>query len=279
MAMGLFFIYGCKSTKSAVDNSSTLQNTKEDMTYLRNISDSYQYSKNLTAKVKFEAGKDGRGISLSGTLRMRRDDVIQISLRALGIMEVARIELTPDYAMIIDRYHKCFVKEKYDSFDFLKTNGLNFYSMQALFWNELFCPGYNTIGENNLGIFKVQRSGESVYLSLKDEAKPHTALMNATTFIWQTNKEQKITSSDVRYKDRNGIVSKFSWYYGGFKKVRQRLFPTEQTLNISTTHTNIAATMTLSDVDTNEDWENRTNLSGKYVQVSFEELIENLKNL
>lgn len=280
LVMGLVGLYGCKSAKSAVGGYTAIQITKEDITYLRSISDNYQYSKNLTAKLKFNAGKDGEGFSLSGNLKMRRDDVIQISLRALGIMEVARIEFTPDYAMLIDRYHKCYVKEKYEAFDFLKTNGLNFYSMQALFWNELFCPGYNTIGESNLNIFKVNRSGESVYLSLRDEVKPKTALMKATSFTWQTNGNQsKITSSDVRYKDKNGVVSKFSWYYGEFKKIRQRLFPTEQTLSISTANTNIAATLTLSDLDTDENWETRTTLSGKYAQVTLEELLNNLKNL
>lgn len=59
--------------------------------------------------------------------------------------EVGRLEFTPDYVLVIDRMHKEYLKGDYNQLDFLRDNGLNFYSLQALFWNQALPPG-NTEG-------------------------------------------------------------------------------------------------------------------------------------
>ena len=52
---------------------------------------------NVTAKVRVRVAMGDRSISTTGTLRMRRNDVIQISLvdPLVGIAEVGRMEFTP----------------------------------------------------------------------------------------------------------------------------------------------------------------------------------------
>ncbi len=73
---------------------------------------------------------------------MRKDEVIRIQLfiPILGT-EVGSLEFTPDYVLIIDRLHKEYIKADYTQVDFLKKQGINFYSLQALFWNQLLLPG------------------------------------------------------------------------------------------------------------------------------------------
>ena len=63
---------------------------------------------NFTAKVKVRLRRDDKDISTTGTLRMRYDDVIQITLvdPLLGIAEVGRLELSPDNVLVIDRLNK-----------------------------------------------------------------------------------------------------------------------------------------------------------------------------
>lgn len=94
---------------------------------------------------------DGKSITLPGALRMRRDQVIrlQIFIPYIGT-EAARIEFTPDYVLVVDRLHKQYVKGDYNQLDFLRNNGLSFYSLQALFWNQLMLPGTNRVSEGDL---------------------------------------------------------------------------------------------------------------------------------
>jgi len=87
---------------------------------------------------------------------MRKDEVIRLQLLVPIIRsEVGRIEFTKDYVLFLDRIHKQYVKAKYNDVAFLKNNGINFYSLQALFWNQLFIPGQQRVGEHNLTLFKV----------------------------------------------------------------------------------------------------------------------------
>ena len=64
----------------------------------------------LSAKLNVTLLSDGKELSVGGTLRMKRDDVIQISLSAFFV-EVARLEITPDYILVLDRLGKQYVKK------------------------------------------------------------------------------------------------------------------------------------------------------------------------
>ena len=99
----------------------------------------------LTAKVKVDLEGMGKSISVNGQLRMKRDDVVQLSLTFLG-MEVGRMEFTPQDVLIIDRMNKQYVRAAYSEVGFLQRANLDFYALQALFWNELFIPGERNVG-------------------------------------------------------------------------------------------------------------------------------------
>ena len=59
-----------------------------------------------------------KDLSVNGTLRMKRNDVVQLSLTFLG-MEVGRMEFTPSDVLIIDRFNKQYVRASYDEVSFL----------------------------------------------------------------------------------------------------------------------------------------------------------------
>ena len=49
--------------------------------------------------------------------------------------------------------HKEYIKADYTQVDFLKKQGISFYSLQALFWNQLLLPGERTVKESDLKKF------------------------------------------------------------------------------------------------------------------------------
>lgn len=107
----------------------------------------------------------GKDISAGGTLRMKRDDVVQLSLTFLGF-EVARMEFSPNDVLLIDRYNKRYVRAKYSDMKFLQQAGLDFNALQALFWGELFRPGHESVG--NGSDFQLASSGSHTLLSLNN---------------------------------------------------------------------------------------------------------------
>lgn len=90
----------------------------------------------ITAKVRMELSSGGRGTAVGGTLRMKRNDVIQLSVVAFGFIEVALIEMTPDYFMVVDKMGKQYVKSPYGDVPFLRNRHVDFYTIQTFFWDE-----------------------------------------------------------------------------------------------------------------------------------------------
>lgn len=92
----------------------------------------------ITAKVAAEAGVQGKDntTSVGGTLRMRRDEIIQLSLTKFGI-EGARVLFSPDSLSVIDRMNNRYVTTTYEQFSqLLGGQTLTFAEVQAFFWND-----------------------------------------------------------------------------------------------------------------------------------------------
>ena len=165
-----FLLTGCKTKKAVVEPVKPLSaETMKERDFLLQVGDNAQYAKFVTSKVKFSVKVGTQKLSLTGNLKMKRDDCIRLQLMAFGFVEAGRIELTPDYVLIMDRINKQYMKATYSSIDFLRNSGLNFYSMQALFWNELFVPGQTKVtDELLLSKMDVDMSGDDAILSLED---------------------------------------------------------------------------------------------------------------
>ena len=131
----------CRSSKKAVEGAEN-DVTRPTETVVTTPADkptkSVAAGTNFTSKVKVTITQNDKSISTSGTLRMRYDDVIQITLvdPFLGITEVGRMELSPDSVLIIDRINKRYVSTRYEEFDVMRSNGIDFQTVQEYFWKE-----------------------------------------------------------------------------------------------------------------------------------------------
>lgn len=94
----------------------------------------------LFAKTTIVLDYNGHSATLKGRLRMRRNEVVQMTITALGLMEIAAIEFTPQGAYVIDKVNKHYACIDYAS-GWMNLAGVNFNTVQSLFWNRLFIPG------------------------------------------------------------------------------------------------------------------------------------------
>ena len=128
-------LVSCKSHKSATTDTTMKKVKKGDL--ISNVQDNAQTGKFFTSKVKFSVEVGPQKLTLTGNLRMRRHDVIRLQLMAFGFVEAGRIELTKEYVLIMDRINKQYLKVPWISVDFLRNSGIDFNTIQSLFWNEL----------------------------------------------------------------------------------------------------------------------------------------------
>lgn len=102
-------------------------------------SDAYRADEPLSvvAKVSADASADDGSKGVGGSLRMRRDAVIQLSLTKFGI-EGARLVFTPDSITVLDRINKRYVRASYAELQrsLALDRPFSFAVVQRFFWND-----------------------------------------------------------------------------------------------------------------------------------------------
>ena len=78
--------------------------------FIEQVRDNEQSAKFITSKVKFSVEVGPQKLTLTGNLKMKRDDVIRLQLMAFGFVEAGRIEFTKDYVLVMDRINKQYLK-------------------------------------------------------------------------------------------------------------------------------------------------------------------------
>ncbi|MGN0234123.1 MAG: DUF4292 domain-containing protein [Bacteroidaceae bacterium] len=220
----------------------------------------------LTAKasVKLEAGQ--KDVSVSGTLRMKRDEVIQLSLAFLGLMEVGRMEITPEYFLLMDRMNHQYVRVTYADVPFFQQAGIDFHTFQSLFWGELFQPA------NSKTPFRQQIAGDTIRLS--SEVHSQATLQFVASVSRALLMQTSLTKADVQ------SAPLMSWDYDAHKPYGGKKFPTTMKMKLMTGKTQAQVTLNLSNLKNNSDWNTRTEVNTKkYKEVTVESIVERLKNL
>lgn len=273
------FMVACGTQKNVVSTGTVVQQTTSDnssdtkLGYIRKIYDNTTYSNNIVSKIDFTLNAMGKSVSVDGKIYMRKDDVIRITLSPLGLIEVGRVEFTPDYVLVVDRIHKQYVKAAYTDVAFLKSNGLTFYSLQSLFWNELFLPGTQKLTESDLSKFSTELGSS--------KQRKVTAQSSNLKIEWTTTTATgQIDAATVKYGTGTANASTASWNYTDFAVLGSRQFPATQTLTFSSKAVKSNATqkavIKMNKLTTDSKFDSRTKVSDSYKQVTFEEALSTL---
>ena len=263
-----------KKTEAKAEQSAALKN----LAFVQKVSDNQVYTNNIVGNMNFNLQAADKDITVPGKLSMRKDEVIRIQLMIpiLGT-EVGRLEFTPNYVLIIDRLHKEYIKADYTQVDFLKKQGVNFYSLQALFWNQLLVPGTKKVTDADLKKFSANLDaiGENVPVALQ---------YGKLNYTWTANRNSgRITEANVVYQDRSTSAAKLTLKYCNFKSVGVKMFPATQNLTLSAMVNNkpqvVKINIDMKSVKTDSKWEAQTEVSDKYKKVAPEDVLGKLMNM
>ena len=272
--MSLAVVLGSCKTQTSVQtpaNDSSKNANTTQMQVLRKVTDNAQYAQYITSKIRFKVKLGEKEVALGGSLKMKRNDVIRLQLTALGLIEAGRMEFTKDYVLVMDRINKQYIKVNYDQVDFLRQSGLNFYSLQALFWNELFLPGADGVTDEGLKNFAVDMSGTDNAITLNQ---------GKLRYQWQADKSQSlIRRFDGTYADNAVGKFKIDWAYNTFQAMGSKKFPTVDNISVTVPGRNITVDLQLASPNNDSNWETRTEVNSRYRQVSLDEIIRKLSAL
>jgi hypothetical protein len=237
----------------------------EQTAFLEKVNDNTSKPQFVTSKLKFSIEYGPQQVSLTGNLKMKRDDVIQLQLMAFGFVEAGRIEFTKDYVLIIDRINKQFLKAPYNYVDFLRNSGINFFTLQALFWNELFVPGRQSVDKEALEKFSTNMDAEDVVITLDEGKMNYSWLAN--------NKSGRIKMANIAYRDQLKGNTQLNWDYKEFTRMGSIAFPSNMGIALTTPESEIKLGIRLNYLKNESDWATRTKVSDKYREVTVDQIL------
>jgi len=274
MALALAVVLGltsCITNKKNVRDITTVDTDsigEREFLDLVQQSTSTYYSKYVSSKVKFTIEMGPQKVNLTGNLRMKRDDVIRLQLMAFGFVEAGRIEFTKDYMLIVDRINKQYLKTPYKYVEFLRSSGINFYTLQALFWDELFVPGSDNISHRSLDKFSTDLGGDEavIYMERGD-----------INYSWLANQHTgRIKMANIMHRDPYRGNTQLNWNYKGMGSLNGKPFPNDMVVTLTMPKKELKMNIKLNYLGSDNEWDTRTIVSDKYREVEADELLRRI---
>lgn len=223
----------------------------------------------LSASMDLTLNAAGHNITVGGNLKMKRNDCIQMSLQVLGLVEAGRLELTPDYVLLVNRLGKQYVHLAYDDVAFFRESGITFYTFQSLFWNELFLPGKDN-KQPTPADFAVSQGGTGAFLTHTANSFVLRFLANAAT--------GRLQQTSIKYSNGEGNLD---WNYRSWAQINKSSFPDKMDLALHFQGFEGSMNWQLRNLRSNERWsDTRTKINtDKYKKVSPEQILKQLGSL
>lgn len=169
--------------------------------------------------------------NVSASCKIYRDSAIQLSIQPFMGIELFRVELSPQKAIIIDKMNSDCYESNYQDIAALLGITIDFYDIQAMICNQLF-----TIG-NRDGLDEIKVRGN--ILSYKKHQTEQT------TFV---NESDRIISTQITDSKGNQLTAN----YNDFKSFAQTNTPQQLTLEIQGTEEKVVLDFSVSRVSYNE---------------------------
>ena len=253
----------CSSTKSLKKAESIVG--MDETEFVESVISNAGGWKALTAKMSLSIDLEGKGATkVNGTLRIKKGEVIQMSVAPFLGIEVARAEISPGGILVIDRMNKRYVEVSFAEVKTLAHADLDFHTLQALFLNELFLPGKGDLAARDASSFKIGQEAEGVLLSVK----------KAKRFSYQFLTEAPEALLKESLIGLNGTPYVLRWKYADFRQLGQKQFPSDMQLAFEGGKKPVKAAFALSRLSTDSDWETHTEVSKKYEKVELEDILK-----
>lgn len=261
-----------EQTSNAPVPAAVLADSLQREAFFGKVTDNAQVARFITSKVKFSVESGNRQMTLTGNLKMKRDDVIRLQLMAFGFVEAGRLEFTKEYVLIVDRINKQYLKVPYSHLDFLRNSGIDFYVLQSLFWNELFKPGLSHVTSSSLNSYKTEYGADNdVVISMED---------GKMSYRWLTdNQTARVKMANIMFSDKYRGNYQLNWDYEDFKRNDMKFFPVHHKVSFTAPKQTVKFDMILNYLGSDDEWETRTELSGKYRQVTVDEILRRFMSL
>lgn len=250
----------CRSTKNTDNAFKAIK--KRQIEQLTPLAVWPEKQTNLSSKFTVSLDLGQQNVSLKGRMYMHKDKEIMLSFSALGLMELGYVEFTPEIIRVVDRVNKRYVEMNYSVIP--NDLGVNFTTVQALFWDKLFLFGKGDI-RDRLSEFEISSSGSQCLLV------PSVASRLQSRF-YTDSKCTRLEQTELSFGYYEAI-----WRYDLFDTIEGYTFPTSYDISLAGGPLVVGMRLVLNNPTFAAASGKKTVDLSKYQQVDLFELVESLR--
>lgn len=252
-------LVGCKSkqVKSARFTRDGIERVEST------LSRQFQYE-TFVGKADLTLQTGGKRITSKAEVRMIKDQYIQISVQPLLGIEVARLTISPDTLLLIDRMGKQFVCEETGALQQLLPKEINFTALQSLLCNQIFDVSSSALESKNIALlFEQKKEGDLLIINSKNGRRvDYDFMLNPESYLVQTNVLTKNGTNllDCKYED--------------FRAVNEnQVFPFQLSLSFKLKGSPVNASVNYSNVNVNKRTDISMSVPSKYKKLKIEDVL------
>jgi hypothetical protein len=212
------------------------------------------------SKMSMEIILNDKKVSVAATCRIKKDSVLFFSILPFMGIELYKAELKPDSIRVFDKTNRTYYTTDYGYF--AKNFGvqIDFYSLQALIFNQFFC-----VGEKEL-------LTDSCKVTLLNENRKKIDFQNSYT---QQSTEISATNNiqQVALKDKNNSFQ-LQTNYTDFSVVNGVNFPQSIAIQATTPKRKVSCNLTILKVEFNSDLKFQATNTERYSLIAVDHLIK-----
>lgn len=253
--------FGCRSSKEITKKpSETEVKHLEQLVYTNGNFDV------LSSKVEFKfIPKEGVSAGMKGTLKMRRDSCIILSVQPFAGIEAVKCLIRKDSIFIVSRLHQTYAVE--DLSKLKNAQYLNLELVQALLSNRVFVPGKPKPSTNDLNKFEWHKQKGGDFFRWPDENY-------ILDFCMNDNGEY----SELRASSPERL-EKIKVLYNFFQEQEKGKFPYQVQVSLEGPEKSYKMQVTYLKPNFDSPTDFRFDIPSKYKKVTTEELIKRFQTM
>ncbi|MBQ8256387.1 MAG: DUF4292 domain-containing protein [Bacteroidaceae bacterium] len=258
LLVALFFV-GCKSTKTVQRSEMPAGITLAEIEAMPAVKGALP---GYSAKMKLTLASPGKTFSSQGTLRLKDGEGVQMGITPLGLFEVARVEFSPLYVLIMNRLKKEYSLVHYRNVALLEQLGLNYTLLESVLQNRVNLPAGVPV-EKALAAMDITLLGDTLCLTNK---------AGGITYDYYIAKSSGLLVKSV---GKHGNGTAVTCLYEGFRPIGGQQIPHSITLALGGTANAVELSIVLNKVKEELEY-NTTAPSSSYKKVPLTDIFEAL---
>lgn len=259
---------GCSTSRNALRN--TVIGGLSGTEYMEKVIEWTPQRENLTARtrVQLNMGSESSSVSVNANMRIRRGELIRLSVAPVLGIEVARMDITPKGVLVIDRMNRRYVEIGFaEVADILKVE-VDFNALQSLFLNEIFLPGRESLTVEDAVKFDLSEQDGRAHLQVKDS---RSQMKDSRYSFFTSATDGRLEETVISLKD---LPYALHCRYTDFTMVGSDVFPQSIELTPEGTQKKYSLGLKLSRIGTDSGWDAKSEVPAKYRKMTVQEVMQ-----